>query len=72
MGLNDVSSFLASPFSLNQIWWHQVYLICHVPPMVESHTSISNISIPMAIFGTKITLSKVYGMEFVALLAFET
>ncbi len=70
-----MSSFLASLFSLNQIWWHQMYLICHVPPMVESHTSIifSNISILMAIFGARRRLSKVYGIDFVALLfAFET
>jgi hypothetical protein len=43
--------------------------------MVESHTSIifSNISILMAIFGARRRLSKVYGIDFVALLfAFET
>jgi hypothetical protein len=29
-------SFLANPFSLNQIWWHQVYPVWKLPLMAES------------------------------------
>lgn len=74
MGLNDVKLFSKSFFSQPNLVASSVFnLPCS--PMVESHTSIifSNISIPMAVFGIRRTLSKVYRMDFVAFLfAFET